>query len=65
MKKVLFLGAMTLVLFASCRKTRVCVCTYVDGSGTYTNTYPLSTKKNAEAYCNADETVGYTTCELQ
>lgn len=64
MKKVLFLGAVALVLFSSCRKTRVCVCTYTDGSGTYTETYPLSTKSNAQAYCDANESPGYTTCAL-
>ena len=64
MKKVLFLGAVALVLFSSCRKTRVCTCTYIDGSGSYTETYPLSSKKNATAYCNANESPGYTSCSL-
>ncbi|GEM_PF-4513554 len=65
MKKVLFVGAAALVLFASCRKTRVCVCTYNDGSGSYTETYPLSSKKNAQAYCDANDSPGYVSCELQ
>lgn len=64
MKKVLFLAAAGLVLFASCRKSRTCTCTYTDGSGSYVETYLLSKKSEAEAYCNAEETPGYTTCEL-
>lgn len=62
MKKVLFLAAAGLVLFASCRKTRTCTCTSVTG-GTYVETYALSTKKNAQAYCDAEQTAGYS-CEL-
>ena len=57
MKKVLFVAVAGLVLFASCRKTRTCTCTYVDGSS-YTETYPLSTKKNAQAYCDDNEYAG-------
>lgn len=64
MKRVLFFAAAaSVVLFASCRKTRVCVCTDAYGYS-YTNTYPLSTKSNAQAYCDAEESYGYT-CELQ
>lgn len=63
MKKVLFLAVVGLVLFASCRKQRVCVCTYADG-GTYTETYPLSKKKAAQAWCDANEYSGVS-CELQ
>jgi len=63
MKKILFFAAASMVLFASCRKTRVCVCTYNDGT-TYTETYVLSTKSNAQAYCDAEESPGFTTCAL-
>jgi len=63
MKKVLFIFAAGLVLFSSCRKTRTCTCTYASGSGSYTETYPLSTKKNAQAYCDSNEGTGIS-CEL-
>lgn len=58
MKKVLFVAAAGMLLFASCRKTRVCTCTYANGSGTYTETYLLSTKKNATTLCDANEYSG-------
>ncbi len=63
MKKVLFIFAAGLVLFSSCRKTRTCSCTYADGSGTYTESYLLSTKKDAQAFCDANEYAGVS-CEL-
>lgn len=62
MKKVLFIAAAGLVLFASCRKTRTCTCTYATG-GSYVETYALSTKKNAQAYCDSNESSGIS-CEL-
>jgi hypothetical protein len=62
MKKVLFVAAAGLVLFASCRKTRTCTCTSATG-GSYVETYAFSTKKNAKAYCDAEQGVGYS-CEL-
>lgn len=64
MKKILVFGVMSLMLFASCRKNRVCVCTYLDGSGSYTENYPLTTKGDAKTYCEAEEQPGYTSCEL-
>lgn len=63
MKKILFFAAASMMLFASCRKTRVCVCTYPDGTS-YTETYVLSTKSNAEAYCAAEESFGGVVCAL-
>ena len=63
MKKVLFVAAAGLVLFSSCRKTRTCTCTYADGSGSYTETYLLATKKNAQTYCDANEYSGVS-CEV-
>lgn len=62
MKKVLFITLAGMMLFASCRKSRTCVCTYSDGY-TDTETYPLSTKKDAQAYCDANEYQGVS-CEL-
>lgn len=62
MKKILFIFAAGLILFVSCRKTRTCTCKYSNGQ-TETYTYPLSTKKNAEAYCNDEEYSGVS-CEL-
>ena len=68
MKKILFFSAACTVVIAmsSCRKNRVCTCTYLPSSG-YTGsdayTIPLSTKKNAKALCEADSDT-YMTCEL-
>ena len=63
MKKVLFLAAAAVVLFSSCRKSRVCVCTESTTGYSYTETYLLSKKSEAEAYCAAEESPGFT-CEL-
>ena len=62
MKKVLFVALVGLVVFSSCRKTRTCVCKYADG-GSYTETYLLETKKDAEAKCESNQYVGVS-CEL-
>ncbi len=50
-------------LFSSCRKTRECVCTYSDGSS-YTETYLLAKKKEAQAMCEDKQYVGVS-CELK
>ena len=62
MKKALLVATVGLFLFASCRKQRTCECTYVDGT-TYTETYYLSKKKDAEATCNSNEYSGMS-CDL-
>jgi hypothetical protein len=64
MKKVLLFTAAALVMFASCRKQRVCVCTNSAGES-YTETYYLTTKSNGKAYCEVEQSSnpGFT-CEL-
>ena len=63
MKKVLFVAVVGLVVFSSCRKERTCVCIYSDGTS-FSETYPMETKKDAEAKCKANQYVGLS-CELK
>jgi len=63
MKKLFFIMLAGFFLFSSCRKTRECVCTYSDGSS-YTETYLLAKKKEAQAMCEDKQYVGVS-CELK
>ena len=63
MKKVLFVAVIGLVVFSSCRKERTCVCIYSDGTS-FSETFPIETKKDAEARCEAIQQVGLS-CELK
>lgn len=62
MKKVLFITLAGMMLFASCRKSRTCVCKYANGY-IQSETYPLSTKKEAQSYCD-DNVYAGVSCEL-
>lgn len=62
MKKVLFIFVAGLVLFSSCRKTRTCTCKYLNGT-VKVEDYPLSTKKEAQSYCD-DNVYAGVSCEL-
>lgn len=57
-----FAAVAAVVLFASCRKQRVCVCTDNLTGYSYTETYYLTTKSNGKAYCEAEQSAspGYT-----
>jgi hypothetical protein len=65
MKRNLLLAAVALFIvagFSSCRKDRVCECTYSDGS---TQSYTFhATKKVANLDCDMQE-FGGATCELK
>ncbi len=63
MKKILFFAAASMVLFASCRKNRLCVCNDNYGD-TYTYTIVLKTKKDAQVICDSYSDPGYSTCSL-
>lgn len=65
MKQLGFLIMLISTLSVSCRKSRVCECTYSDGTGSYTETYSYTNKSDAKELCANEEISGLTTCELQ
>ena len=65
-KRILFIGAISLLSLASCKKDWTCVCT--SSAGSSSSLIVDKTKSDAEAECNeGDGTVlGYTVeCEIQ
>ena len=64
MKKLFIIFAGGLVLFASCRKERTCVCYNGDGTEAGSKTYAKITKKLAKADCDSFDTYYAGGCEL-
>lgn len=52
MKKIIFLSAVIIGL-ASCKKDRVCTCTYQDGTTATEATFTHVTKKEAKNLCTS------------
>lgn len=50
MKKIILVAGIS-ILFISCKKDRVCSCTFNDGSIASEATYTHVTKKEAKGYC--------------
>ncbi|OFZ54642.1 MAG: hypothetical protein A3D92_22635 [Bacteroidetes bacterium RIFCSPHIGHO2_02_FULL_44_7] len=63
MKRVLFFLAAGLVLFASCRKDRTCICTDAAGNE-YQKEYVKISKRLAKADCETYSAF-YASCELK
>jgi len=64
MKKVIFIAVVAVAFLASCKKDRVCTCTY-SGGGTSIVTYTESKKADARAACLSTTSNGGTaTCSL-
>lgn len=67
MKKTILLAFVVVSVLTSCRKVRVCECTYSYSGTTYTesNSTPYAmTKSNASTWCTAQNDT-YTTCTLK
>jgi hypothetical protein len=54
MKKIIFLS-IVMVGLASCKKDRVCTCTYQDGTTYSEATYAHITKKEAKTLCTSSK----------
>lgn len=65
MKKVIFMAIAIVATLASCKKDRVCTCTYSGSSTPSTITYTDAKKGDAQSQClSATYTGGSRTCEL-
>lgn len=51
MTKVIVILCIATLCFASCKKDRVCSCSYQDGTVVSENTYKNVTRKEAKTYC--------------
>ena len=58
MKKALILLPALLLMLASCRKDRVCICTE-NGTEVYTGTIPNSKRSEAKNTCSAFQSAAY------
>lgn len=65
MKKILFMAIVIVASLASCKKDRVCTCTYSGSTTPEITTYTNSKKSDAQSQClSATYTGGSRTCEL-
>ncbi|MBK8367444.1 MAG: hypothetical protein IPL10_08505 [Bacteroidetes bacterium] len=51
MKKSIFVLVVAIFSLTSCKKDRVCSCSYQDGTVVSENTYKNVTRKEAKTYC--------------
>ncbi len=64
MKKIMIFSVLTVLLFASCKKNRICECINIDNGEVNTSNIVDQTKSSAKNICGAKSNA-YRNCELK